>query len=816
MEAFGMYLIKSVLWLTAFALVYYLFLRNERFFFTNRIFLISGLLGAFIFPLITVRYGVTIPYTVASATIDLPQPMAVQAVEEPLLTWQSALLILFALGVVWFLGRLIFQTSRILKIIRRTHIERHGLAKVIRTDLFPFSFSFFSYVFVNSSASNTEIKEIVRHEAEHIRQHHWIDLVLAELLCLLQWFNPVAWYYNHLIKQNHEYLADQKALQFASNPGVYKAVLVNQVLGGEAIRLGNSFSYSLNKKRFTMMTIRPISTLKKLKTLFILPVIGLLFYGFAQPKYNYLPVEEENTTNLVQTKGNTVKGTVVQENNQPLPGTSIVVVGTTTGAVADPRGRFQLKDIPEDSKIAFSFVGFKTVTRPADFKNQMKIVMVKDTALIGDGVHVIGYGPMKEDVTAGYPAKNREVVVGYKTPGKNPVQEINKALNSDKNPLIIVDGQEITKNELDTISPKNIESISVLKDDSATRLYGDKGKDGVIIVERKKQKRSGIVINDTGIKDGKSPLIIVDGEDAGNSALKEIDPNTIKSVNVIKDESAISKYGEKAKNGVIEITLKKEGEEVTAIHPDSLNGKQEKERPVFFIVEEMPEFPGGEDALKEFVQSELKYPVEAKEKGIQGRVYVVFIVSATGDVEGVKIAKGVHPSLDAEAMRVVRAMPQWKPGKQRGVNVAVSYTIPINFVPPKEPKKSETIIGEDKMPFSKYDKANDENTDKPVFFVVEEMPEFPGGKLEMNKFIATHIKYPAIAQENGIEGKVYVVFEVSPTGSVENVKVAKGVDPSLDAEAVRVVKAMPDWNPGQQRGKKVAVTVTVPVEFHLQ
>ncbi len=817
MEAFGMYLIKSVLWLTAFALVYYLFLRNERFFFANRIFLIWGLLGAFIFPFITVRYGVIIPYTVASATIDLPQPMAFQAVEEPLLTWQSALLTLFAFGVIWFFGRLILQTSRILRIIRSTHIERHGLAKVIRTDLFPFSFSFFSYVFVSSSASNTEVREIVRHEAEHIRQHHWIDLILAELLCLLQWFNPVAWYYNHLIKQNHEYLADQKALQFTSNPGVYKAVLVNQVLGGEAIRLGNSFSYSLNKKRFTMMTIHPISTLKKLKTLFILPVIALLFYGFAQPKYSYLPVEEANTTNLVQTKGETVKGTVVQENNQPLPGTSIIVVGTNTGAVADPEGRFELREIPGDSKIAFSFVGFKTVIRPANFKNQMKIVMVKDTVLTGEVVNVIGYGSMKEDTTGGYPSKNRVVVMGYKTPGKEPFQEINKTFNGEKEPLIIIDGRQISKSELDAINSKDIESVTVLKGESATKLHGDKGKNGVIIVKLRTPQESGIKMDWSNFRDRDNPpLVIINGKEEPFKALEEIEPLNIKSINVLKDDNAINKYGEKAKNGVLEITLKEEDEVVEAIHPDSLKDKQDKERPVFFVVEEMPEFPGGDEALSEFIQSETKYPLEAKEKGIQGRVYVIFIVSATGDVEGVKIAKGVDPSLDEEALRVVRAMPQWKPGKQRGVNVAVSYTIPINFVPPKEPKTLKSIIDEDKMPFKEDDKTNEENTDKPVFFVVEQMPEFPGGKSEMSKFIAMHVKYPAIAQENGIEGKVYVVFEVSPTGSVENVKVAKGVDPILDAEAVRVVKTMPDWKPGKQRGKNVAVTITVPVEFHLQ
>jgi TonB family protein len=257
-------------------------------------------------------------------------------------------------------------------------------------------------------------------------------------------------------------------------------------------------------------------------------------------------------------------------------------------------------------------------------------------------------------------------------------------------------------------------------------------------------------------------------------------------------------------------------EEIISIKKDEASPAGTKDRPTFFQVEEMPEFPGGEKALQDFVQEQLRYPEEAKEKGIQGRVYIKFVVSASGNVKEAKVAKGVDPLLDTEALRVINAMPPWKPGKQRGENVAVSYVVPVNFVPPLEPKKLKTIIGEDKMPFKKKNNTITEDKDKPVFFVVEEMPEFPGGKSEMNKFIATHVKYPPIAQQNGIEGKVYVVFEVSPTGSVENVNVAKGVDPVLDAEALRVVKSMPDWKPGKQRGKNVAVTITVPVEFHLQ
>jgi protein TonB len=108
--------------------------------------------------------------------------------------------------------------------------------------------------------------------------------------------------------------------------------------------------------------------------------------------------------------------------------------------------------------------------------------------------------------------------------------------------------------------------------------------------------------------------------------------------------------------------------------------EEEEDAPVFFIVEEMPEFPGGESALHQYIAKSIKYPVIAQENGIQGRVYVSFVINAKGEVTDIKIARGVDPALDKEAIRVIKNMPKWKPGKQRGKPVKVSFTVPINFV----------------------------------------------------------------------------------------------------------------------------------------
>ncbi|MBR6277088.1 MAG: energy transducer TonB [Prevotella sp.] len=120
-------------------------------------------------------------------------------------------------------------------------------------------------------------------------------------------------------------------------------------------------------------------------------------------------------------------------------------------------------------------------------------------------------------------------------------------------------------------------------------------------------------------------------------------------------------------------------------------------------------------------------------------------------------------------------------------------------------------------------KANEQAIDeKPkeeetkVFDVVEQMPSFPGGEGELMKFLNSHIKYPVVAEENGIQGRVVCTFVVERDGSITDVKVIKSVDPSLDKEAMRVLKSMPKWIPGKQNGSSVRVRYTVPVTFRLQ
>ena len=130
----------------------------------------------------------------------------------------------------------------------------------------------------------------------------------------------------------------------------------------------------------------------------------------------------------------------------------------------------------------------------------------------------------------------------------------------------------------------------------------------------------------------------------------------------------------------IEINAEVDQQEVIEDYvPVEVEEEEVVEQEIFQIVEEMPAYPGGEQKLMEFIAKGIKYPQIARETGIQGRVFVGFVIEPDGSVSNVKVLRGIGGGCDEEAMRVVKSMPKWKPGKQRGKAVRVSYMLPVNF-----------------------------------------------------------------------------------------------------------------------------------------
>ncbi len=494
MEPFLLYLIKSNLWLSCFTLVYFLFLRNERYFLLNRIYLTTGALAALLLPLLDLSYQDFHVSTDRGSAITIDQPIinGVVAMEESVqLNWQPVALALLLVGSLVILTKLVLQIAHIVSLIQQSKVEKQLALFVVRSPQIKTPFSFFSYVFVNPSNSPTEMREILKHEAEHIRQQHWVDLLLSELLVLVMWYNPLVWLFGHYIRQNHEYLADEMVLRNSTNPGEYKAVLINQILGGEVLRLGHMFSYSLNKKRFAMMTLQTSNTIRKLKFLWVIPGAIIIALACSELDEKYAESDAETA--------------------------------------------------------------------------EMSI-------------------PVREDGML------------YVIDGK--IHEVHEKVINE------------------VLQPEAISSINVYKGEKAMEMYGNIGKNGVIEIVTKSQDFT----------------------------------------------ERLSAFTEKNRGNM---------------HYEKQTDSQGRE--IFMHVEEMPEFPGGQEGLMNYLATSIQYPIEAAEAAIQGRVYIQFIINTEGQTEQLKILRGVDPLLDNEAYRVIKEMPAWKPGRQKGQNVSVSYTVPINF-----------------------------------------------------------------------------------------------------------------------------------------
>ena len=247
------------------------------------------------------------------------------------------------------------------------------------------------------------------------------------------------------------------------------------------------------------------------------------------------------------------------------------------------------------------------------------------------------------------------------------------------------------------------------------------------------------------------------------------------------------------------ITFRLAHNQVSTITPSTQDNDSDE---VFRAVEQMPVFPGGDAALMKYIDSHLQYPPTAMENGIQGRVIVQFVVTKTGKIGDVKVIRGVDSALDAEAVRVVKTFPDFIPGRSNGKPVNTWYTLPITF------RLAHNQV-------STITPSTQDNDSDEVFRAVEQMPVFPGGDAALMKYIDSHLQYPPTAMENGIQGRVIVQFVVTKTGKIGDVKVVRGVDSALDAEAVRLTKSFPDFIPGKKNGRPVNVWYTLPITFKL-
>jgi TonB family protein len=440
MNSLLVYMLKAALYLTAFYLIYYMLLSKDTSYMRNRLFILLSLASAMIMPFFALQNIKTFDIRFFGKYLSEVFVTGSSGDSEKLNSGLSAFALSHLVSLVYITGTAVFVFKLLTDLTNLIFlIQRHKNkeSRIIRFHSFKTAgFSAMGYVFINARLYPDEAAEIIKHEQNHLKSNHFVDIIFIGIIKAFQWFNPAIYLFDRSLRAIHEYQADRQCLTSGVPVVNYQNLLLNQVFKSNAFIITNSFSNpSLIKNRMMMMTKKRTSAIASLKLIIVVPIIGVLF---------------------------------------------LIV---------------------------------------SSFRDNNKL-------------------------------------------------SINQTVN-------------------------NLDKRPTMSEPSAGKLL--------------------------------SP---------------PTSPPTSETI------------------------------ELSPEIPDEVP---------FVVVEEMPEFPGGDAALLKYIAANTTYPEKAKKKNIEGRVIIRFCVRANGSVNQISIIKGVDPEVDAEALKVVGTLPDFKPGRQGGKAVPVWYMVPITF-----------------------------------------------------------------------------------------------------------------------------------------
>jgi len=555
------YILKSSICLAVFYLFYKTMLSRETLHKFNRIVLLSLFLISLILPFIEISFQKEAPYTGLSLNLETLLAMAQDAgtgeeAANPANNWLLYLVVAYLSGVVFSVIKVGFSFFKMFSLLksggtRRELIENNVRLIIHKKDSAPFSWM--RYIAISEKDYSESGKEIITHELAHISRKHSIDLLLAESVKIIHWFNPAAYLLKQELQNIHEYEADEAVINKGIDAKQYQLLLIKKAVGDRLYTIANSFNHSKLKNRITMISKKKSPKWAAVKAMFLLPLSMFAVAAFATEEAStvFEPVSEIKITDFIQKDTIKVKKDVrVFVMNNKSDSTSKMNVSTVTSKVGDSLNVLVFVDGVEKDMDVIKKMDSKDIAEIRVLKHEKAIEQYGDKAK--NGVIIVSTKVINTN--------------GDKNMNSNANIVINMKEGMDK-ALYVVDGIKQKSGDLNEIDPKTIATVDVLKGEAATRLYGEDAKHGVVIISTKtpdskddltrtETSVSHIVIRGKSLKDA-DPLYVVDGKVMKNFDETLLESGTISSMSVLKGESATKKYGSKAKNGVIEITLKK-------------------------------------------------------------------------------------------------------------------------------------------------------------------------------------------------------------------------------------------------------------------
>lgn len=567
------YFLKSSAVLVIFYICYRLFLQRETFFTGNRWFLFLGIITSIILPLfpriVYVEYEPVMFLNMAStSTITEPNSVTTASFD-----YMQLISIVYLIGLLFFIMKMIFELVSLFITLQKYPSIKNSYT-YIKTDKEVAPFSFFNWIVYNPSMfSENELKLILKHEKVHVNQWHSLDVILSQLVCALLWFNPIVWFYKKSMLQNLEFIADNEAQHIAPCEKSYQHLLLKTSIPSHQLAMTNNFYNSLIKKRIVMLHKSKSNRINALKYALVFPLLTLFVFNFNTKTIAQTPKKEtekvligQNIIKYVVTK--TTKDNQLESIQEKMAekdvkidfrkvtrNSSKEIIGIKIAYDYNKKsGEFYVNSDEPIKDIAITLnVNENELSVAQAMKNlsQSFEIITEDgekkvkTSRTGSNSNVFVYSTDDEDEVE----VKKDVIVVGKDGEEHEVK-------TEKKVYIIKSGS--TKNSSDSedevvfIKKNKKDTVWIKKDVKNIVWTNDDGEDVEIITVENDNKNFKVFTSGDD-----QPLIFLDGKEISKKDMEAIDPKNIESVNVLKGDKAIEKHGKKAKDGVIEITSKK-------------------------------------------------------------------------------------------------------------------------------------------------------------------------------------------------------------------------------------------------------------------
>ena len=551
---FFIYSLKVALCLTAFYLLHKLLLSHEKLHVFNRCSLLGIVVLSLIVPCIKVVLNepnvvnegmVIVEELIISAEI-------VAEAEHTGLTLLQTIFLIYICGVAVFLLREVISLLRLRSLIKKGDVvERHERAVVLVLDEDIAPFSWFNYIILSRKDYEENPREIIIHEIAHMRLRHSADIMLCNMLIILQWFNPAAWLLRRELQDVHEFEADEAVINEGVDAKQYQLLLIRKSVGERLFSMANNLNHNSLKRRIKMMKTKNSNRWQCTKALAVIPVAAVAIVAFASPKVEQAAQKVvAESEEIVKSVTNDMMQTEIQANDVATVENSSIVADTPQTS-SEQSATTEKNDTTAKDKSVSGEVNVSKVQMPT-FPGGQKAMMQY----------------LAENVK--YPASAREkkltgrVIVQFVVEKDGSITET-KVMKSvapelDAEALRIVNSMpKWTPGMQDGKIVRVKFFIPVIFSDGESHKTEKKTQTTVVNLKGKTMTKEAdeiVIISPEPMKQAQ-PLYIIDGKEATEANIKKIDPKKIERIDVLKDKTAIERYGEKAKDGVIVITLKK-------------------------------------------------------------------------------------------------------------------------------------------------------------------------------------------------------------------------------------------------------------------